>query len=152
MATSAHDFQMDRVYEWEQKVVAPLSSRLIDFDDAQSFIDGVWLAHGWLYPPQVEKLAYRRRNILAAGCRNEVLLRRKNFAWVILHELAHTLTMDEEYHGDGHGPEFVGCYIRLLEKVLDIPAVMSIYTLEKEGVEFSWKRPMGPGQTWKKRR
>lgn len=51
--------------------------------------------------------------------------------WIILHEMAHALTF-----GDGHGPNFVGVYINLVEKYLNIPLAFLHYTANVSNVKF----------------
>lgn len=52
--------------------------------------------------------------------------------WVILHEMAHALTC-----GDGHGPNFVGVYMQLVERWLNIPQALLHYTAREAGVKFA---------------
>jgi len=131
------DSQKQKVYDWERHVVAPLSKRSVPFDQAQAFVDGVWLTHGWLYPPQVSKMPKQATRTMATGCRGEIRLPAHTPDWVILHELAHTLTSNEHGHTDGHGADFVGVYIKLLERVLNIPTLMTMFTLKQANVKFN---------------
>jgi hypothetical protein len=135
------DSQKSKVYAWENNVIAPFSKGAVPFDKAQAFVDGVWLAHGWSYPPQVSLMPKQATRTMATGSRAAVRLQPKTPDWVILHELAHTLTANEDGHGgrynDGHGPDFVGVYIKLLERVLNIPTLMSMYTLRQAGIRYN---------------
>jgi hypothetical protein len=135
------DSQKQRVYDWENAVIAPLSKGGVPFDRAQAFVDGVWLSHGWLYPPQVLLMPKQATATMATGNRAEIRIQANTPDWVILHELAHTLTANEDGHGgrynDGHGADFVGLYIKLLERVLNIPTLMTMYTLKQAGVKFN---------------
>jgi hypothetical protein len=126
------DFQRQRVYDWERKTIAPLTARKVSFESAQTFVNGVWLKSGWLYPPTVGLMAKHATRVFANGTREHINIRENTPVWVILHELAHTLT-----EGDGHGPDFVGMYIKLLDEVLNIPVPMSMYTLTKEKIKFN---------------
>jgi hypothetical protein len=67
----------------------------------------------------------------------ELRLRKKTPAWVILHELAHALNGTIEGDTDAHGPDFVGLYIKLLDKVLDIPLALTMYSLKEAGVKYN---------------
>jgi hypothetical protein len=140
------DFQKQRVYDWENSIILPLSSRKIYFQHAQAFVDGVWLKHGWLYPPQVILIAKQATKIFAKGSRAQIKIRPVTPAWIILHELAHTLTSTIDGKTDGHGPDFVGVYIKLLESVLDIPVPMTMFTLTKSNIKFN----LGAKPHWEK--
>jgi hypothetical protein len=131
------DHQKQRLYAWENAVIAPLSRGAVPFDQAQAFVDGIWLAHGWSYPPQVSLLPKQATRKWATGCRAEIRIKPTTPDWVILHELAHTLTSDEEGKHDGHGAEFVGVYIKLLERVLNIPTLMTMYTLRQAKISYN---------------
>jgi hypothetical protein len=39
----------------------------------------------------------------------------------VLHELAHTCTITVDGDEDGHGPDFMGVYLQLLDQVGNIP-------------------------------
>jgi hypothetical protein len=140
------DFQKQRVYDWEREVIQRCSHQTVQFRDAQAFIDGVFLKHGWLYPPKAKKIAKQTRRAWATGNRAEINLPEVIPAWVILHELAHTLTMTEHEGSEGHGPDFVGIYIKLLDTVLHIPVPMSMYTLTKNNIKFN----LGARPRWEK--
>jgi hypothetical protein len=142
----SRDFQKQRVYDWENGVIRPISSRNILFKDAQAFVDGVFLKHGWLYPPKVSLIPKQATKVLATGSRSELRLRPVTPAWIILHELAHTLTSTIDGNIDKHGPDFVGVYIKLLESVLDIPVPMTMFTLTKSNIKFN----LGAKPHWEK--
>jgi hypothetical protein len=131
------DSQKSKVYAWENSVVAPLSKGAVPFDRAQAFVDGVWLTHGWLYPPEVALMPTQAKRVLATGSRAQLRLRPSTPDWVILHELAHTLTSDIDGRNDGHGAEFVGVYIKLLERVLNIPCLLTMYTLRRDKISYN---------------
>ena len=130
------DFQKSRVYAWEDAVILPRTNVTITFERAQMFIDGVWLAMGKIGAPRAELISKRIKTAVARGCRPYIEIREATPAWVILHELAHSLTMDHDHNGDGHGPKFVAAYMRLLDKVLGIPLALTIYSAQVHGVQF----------------
>lgn len=140
------DYQRQRVYDWENGVILPFSSQQVLFKDAQAFVDGVWLKHGWLYPPKVTLIAKQAHKIFAKGSRAEIKIRPITPAWIILHELAHTLTSDIDGKTDKHGPDFVGVYIKLLESVLNIPVPMCMFTLTERNIKFN----LGAKPHWEK--
>jgi hypothetical protein len=140
------DFQKQRVYDWENSLLPPLCSQKVLFKDAQAFVDGVWLKHGWLYPPHVASIPKQTRRHFATGSRAELRLPPVTPAWVIVHELAHTLTSTFDGKSDRHGPDFVGVYIKLLESVLNIPVPMTMFTLTKSKIKFN----LGAKPHWEK--
>lgn len=131
------DFQKQKVYDWEDKEVRHRTNRVIDFEHAQQFVDGVWLSLGLMYPPKVDLMASHATRIFATGCRGRLQLRMRTPAWIILHELAHALTCTEENTDEGHGADFVGMYLKLLDKVLNIPLPLLLYSLEKTGIKYN---------------
>jgi len=131
------DYQKAKVYAWEDQVVAPRVSLQIPFERAQQYVDGVWIAHGWQHPPLVGLMAKQNKKHLADGCRTQIRIRDTTPAWLILHELAHTLTCDIDGRSDGHGPDFVGIYIQLLEDVEKISRLMCVYTLNGAKIDYN---------------
>ncbi len=118
---------------------APRTNLIISFDRAQMFVDGVWMVLGLIGAPRVSMMPAHAHRTWATGERTELRLRPETSAWVILHELAHALTMDHDGHCDGHGPKFVGMYIKILDKVLNIPLALTMYSLNHHGVKYEWK-------------
>jgi len=132
------DFQKSKVYRWEREVVAPRALNTVLFEQAQMFVDGVFMAHGLLFPPRAELMPNQATRVFAQANRTVLQIREKTPAWIILHELAHTLTMAHDGpEGDGHGPDFVGMYIKLLDRVLNIPLALTMYTLDKAGIKYN---------------
>jgi hypothetical protein len=134
---SGKDYQRSKVYRWEEGAIAPRSSRTVPFDACQGFVDGVFLAHGWNYPPKVIPIRKTSRT-LARGGRHELLLPRGGCPdWVILHELAHTCTITVDQDCDNHGADFMGNYLKLLDRVLGIPLCYTMFTLQGKGIKFN---------------
>ena len=137
------DFQKSKLYAWENAVVEPRTNLTIPFERAQLFVDGVWLSLGFQGPPRVELISPRATVTVAKACRMAVRIPRVTPAWVILHELAHSINKRHDKAPgasvacDGHGPKFVGIYIRLLDKVLNIPLCLTMYSLEKHGLKYA---------------
>ena len=142
----SRDTQKQRVYDWEDRILPPLCGQKVLYKDAQAFVDGVWLKHGWLYPPKVSLMAKQARKIFAQGGREQLKVQPITPAWIILHELAHTLTSTIDGNSDRHGPDFVGIYIKLLESVLNIPVPMTMFTLTKNNIKFN----LGAKPHWEK--
>ena len=124
------DYQRARVYAWEDQEVSPRCHTIVAFANGQTYVDGVWMANGWQRPPQV---IYRRatRRVLSCAYHGEVYLPDTLAGWILLHELAHTLTDDQQ------GPNFVGVYIDLLERVEKLSRLVTMFTLKQAGVDFN---------------
>ena len=125
------DYQRAKVYAWEDKCVAPWCPGIVSFNAGQLYVDGVWLASQWQRPPRVVSLSKRKYTVKAMATYGEVHLPERIPGWIILHELAHSLTDDK------HGPNFVGMYIDLLERVEKLSRVMTMYTLKQAGIDFN---------------
>ncbi len=130
------DHQKSAVYAWEDAILPSRTTSVITFDRAQMFVDGVWLSLGKLGPPRVEPISKRCTRTLARGNRSRVELPTPCPAWVVLHELAHSLTMDHDGRGNMHGKKFVAQYMRLLDRVLGIPLCLLTYSATVHGVHF----------------
>ena len=128
------DYQQRKVYRWEDSVVASrLRDDTITFEDAQTFINGVWLSMGLMHPPLIDKMAAQATKVFACANREFVKIREQTPKWIIIHELAHSMAAE----GEGHGPDFVGIYIKLLQKVLGFPVPVAMYTLKEAGIDFN---------------
>jgi hypothetical protein len=134
---SGKDYQRSKVYRWEDEAIAPRSTRNLSFTDFQGFVDGIFLAHGWFFPPKVRPIR-KTSKTLARGGRHELLLPREGCPdWVVLHELAHTCTITVDEDCDEHGADFMGIYLKLLDKVLDIPLPYTMFTLQGKHIKFN---------------
>jgi hypothetical protein len=112
--TATPDRQRSRVYAWEDANVAPLDRSKIAFSAAQGMVDAIWRELGLQYPPRVEPLPAQARVRIADADRLTIRLPALISSWCLLHELAHCLTTTADGQSDGHGPDFMGIYVRLL--------------------------------------
>jgi len=123
------DFQKSRVYRWEDRHIKPRDQSQVPFDNIQTIVEHCW---PYDHPPKVEAL---HKNARSLGTGHRLRLQFPSHqptpTWIILHELAHALTC-----GDGHGPNYVGVYIQLLEQYLKIPMAFLHYTARASGVKF----------------
>jgi hypothetical protein len=131
--TSARD---RRVYAWENRVVAPLDRSVVPFDRMQAIVDHVWAAEGLRWPPRVRPRRASRAT-LATGSRLAIEAPPELPTWVLLHEVAHALTSTAGGHGDGHGPDFVGTYVRLLVTHCRLDRAMLAETLAVDGIRWN---------------
>ena len=56
--------------------------------------------------------------------------------WVVLHELAHSMTSTFEGHSVGHRAPWLGIYMRLIERYLGIPMLVLTSTAGRAGLDF----------------
>ena len=136
MSQSHRDYQKTALYRWEDEFVNPRVKRMIKIEDAQAFVDGIFLCEKLLFPPKVVLI---RKNVKALGRANreKIELQPFNKTWVVIHELAHSITMEVDSNIEGHGADFVGVYIKLLDKYCDFPLALSMFTLSKTTVKYN---------------
>lgn len=130
------DRQQYAVYAWENHVLTRRGQHL-KFDEIQPVVDYIWNQEGLKYPPKVQTLT---GNDKAAGRGNRVgLWFKKTGADTILviHELAHSLTSDFEYGSNWHNADFLGIYMKLLEKYAGYQLPLLIYTAKKFNLKFN---------------
>ena len=129
------DSQKQRVYDWEDKYIGSKHSDIVVFDNVQSIIDYVWNGMGLEYPPKAILLSKTARKG-GSATRLHVRLQPVTRTWIILHELAHSMTSDEEDNSDRHNAQFVGVYMKLLEKFLNIPSTYLWWSATESKVKF----------------
>ena len=124
------DFQKQRVYDWEDKIIAPRDHSKVPYPNIQAIVDHCWPTP---HPPRVQPLPPNSRKL---GTGHRLRLRFPQTTptptWVILHELAHALT-----YGDGHGPQFVGAYCHLVNRFLGVPLPLLYATARASNVKYS---------------
>lgn len=109
------DYQKSRLYKWENKFVAPLDVTNVSFENLQAITDYVWKDMGLAHPPKVERLPAHNHSCWATGSRMKIRVQERGCpTWVLLHEMAHSLTSDFEGHSHHHGAKFVGKYLDLI--------------------------------------
>lgn len=113
-AMSRGDAAARRLYAWEDAVVAPRDRSRVPFAQLQALVDHVWAEEGLRWPPRVRPLPRQARRTVARATRTAIEAPAELPSWVLLHEVAHALGSDVEGNNDGHGPDFVGRYLRLL--------------------------------------
>ena len=131
------DYQQSKVYAWEAGVINPRTSRQVAFKDAQAFVDGIFICEGLLYPPCVTLLHPNTKRWAGLGSRQEIQIKPVTTVGTLLHEIAHVLTMEIDRSQVGHGPDFVGVYMRLLDKYAGVPLALTMYSLQNTGIEYN---------------
>jgi hypothetical protein len=134
---SRDDRAARRLYAWEDAVVAPRDRSLVPFAQLQALVDHVWAGEGLRWPPRVRPLSGRAHGTVARATRLAVEAPGALPSWILLHELAHALTSTVEGETDGHGPDFVGTYVRLLVRYARLPEALLTDTLTEAGINWN---------------
>ena len=134
--TARRDGQRARVYAWEDAVVAPCDPGTVGFAAAQGMVDAIWSEMGLLYPPCVERLPAQARCRVADANRLRIRLPPQTPSWCLLHELAHAMTSTQDGGSDGHGPVFMGVYLRLLVRYLRLDPAGLADSLHAARIQF----------------
>ena len=128
--------EANRLYAWEDRAVAPRDRSRVPFAQLQALVDHVWAAEGLRFPPRVRPLPKQARATVARATRLAVEAPPELPSWVLLHELAHAMTSTAEGDNDGHGPRFVGLYLRLLVRHARMPEEELARSLRAAGIAF----------------
>ena len=114
--------------------MAPSDPTILLFPDAQAMVDAIWSDMGLRYPPAVGRLSPQASATIARADRLSILLADRTPSWCVLHELAHAMTSHADGRSDGHGPLFMGVYVRLIERYLRIDPQLLIDSLRDAGI------------------
>ena len=125
-----------QLYAWEDAEVAPRDLSLVPFAQLQALVDHVWAGEGLRFPPKVRPLPRQARRTVARATRTAIEAPEALPTWVLLHEIAHALTSTAEEESDGHGPAFVGMYLRLLVRYARMDAAALAASLRRAGIAF----------------
>jgi hypothetical protein len=139
---SRADSAARKLYAWEDAVVAPRDRSRVPFARLQSLVDHVWTAEGLRWPPRVRPLPRQARGTVARATRTAIEAPPELPSWVLLHEVAHALTSDVDGSHAGHGPDFVGLYLRLLVRHVRLDRALLEATLAEAGI--AWTRDARP--------
>lgn len=131
------DYQKSRVYAWENKFIHPRCTRVLCFKECQAFVDGIFLCEGLIGAPKVIPMPKQNRTAMSKANRKSIWVQDTIPASVLIHEMAHSLTMTIDNKSDDHGPDFVGVYIKLLDKYMGIPLALSMYTLSQTKIVYN---------------
>ena len=131
---SRTDVAARKLYAWEDAVVAPRDRSLVPFARLQALVDHVWAAEGLRWPPRVRPLPRQARATVARGSRLAIEAPAALPSWVLLHELAHAMTSTAEGFHHGHGPAFVGVYLRLLGRHAGMDVAWLAASLAEAGI------------------
>ena len=126
------DKQQGLVYQWEQAEIAPKDTTKLFFFQVEPIIRWIWEQENLQYPPLVEKLPKKCRKFCADATRLKVRFADITYTWIVLHELAHSMT--SRYNGltNRHGSLFMEKYCQLLSRYL----LLDYNSLVKSAHEF----------------
>jgi hypothetical protein len=97
-------------------------------------VDAIWADMGLQFPPEVEPLPSQSSATLASATRLAVYLPTQIPSWCLLHELAHAMTSDVDGSSDGHGPIFMGVYLKLIARYLRLDPDRLLESAAMEGI------------------
>jgi hypothetical protein len=97
-------------------------------------VDAIWSDMDLRYPPAVERLSPRATATVASANRLSLRLPDQTPAWCLLHEIAHAMSTTVDGCSDGHGPVFIGLYVRLLVRYLRLDEACLLASLRDAGI------------------
>lgn len=129
------DYQVSKLYNWEQTLP---SGGMIEIENAQAIVNHVWTQEKLDYPPTVVLIDQRTTKWAGKASRMRIQLQPTVCMRVLLHEMSHSMTSSVDCMEGSmqHNEWFVGVYIKLLEKYLNVPMPLMLYTLNKHNVDF----------------
>lgn len=142
-ASRPRDRQRSRVYQWERaaqaatKLQAPPSPDLSELASIQLWLNPIWRAERGRYglakvsPPTIQRPHWGQRRGLAFDHNRSITLPRwARQPWMVLHEMAHHLTPNDE----AHGGRFVGVLIGLLARHTGRSAATMLELAQEHGI------------------
>jgi hypothetical protein len=117
--------------------VAPRDPTVISLQAAQGVVDAIWADMGLRYPPEVEQLPRQATATHANATRLSIFLPERTPSWCLLHELAHAMTSTADGRSDGHGPAFMGLYVKLLVRYLRCDEANLLASLTGAGIAIA---------------
>jgi len=103
---------------------------------ARAVVDAIWSDMDLRYPPAVAPLSRQAATTIARANRLSILPADRTPSWCVLHELAHAMTSRADGRSDGHGPVFMGVYIRLIVRYLRLDPQILIDSLQDARIEI----------------
>jgi hypothetical protein len=100
-------------------------------------VDAIWADLGLKYPPSVERLPRQARRTVAGANRLSLYLPDTTPDWCLLHELAHALSSTADGVSDGHGPVFMGLYVKLLIRYVRLDEAKLLASLGEAGIDVN---------------
>jgi hypothetical protein len=97
-------------------------------------VDAIWSEMDLRYPPAVERLPRHATATLASADRLSLCLPAQTPSWCLLHEIAHAMSTTDDGCSDGHGPVFMGLYVRLLVRYLRLDEAWLLASLRDSAI------------------
>ena len=129
------DYQKTRCYRWEGVNMAPLGQSEVALENAQAFVDHIWSGEGLQYPPRVS-LMNHSTTVGASANRLEIFVPPVVKTWILIHEIAHSMSSTFDGASCGHGPTWVGLYIKLACKYMGGDMLTLMTSARRAGVDF----------------
>ena len=117
--------------------MAPRDRTTIAFASAGDMVDAIWSDMDLRHPPAVERLPRHATATLASANRLSLFLPDRLPAWCLLHEIAHAMSTTIEGCSDGHGPIFMGLYVRMLVRYLRLDEAGLLASLQAAGITIA---------------
>ena len=117
--------------------MTPRDQTTIAFASAQAMVDAIWADMDLRYPPAVERLPRHATATLASANRLSLCLPVRTPAWCLLHEIAHAMNTTDDGRSDGHGPIFIGLYVKLLVRYLRLNEAYLLASLREVGISIA---------------
>lgn len=135
------DAQQNRAYDWERMYIAKHDVQKVPFNQIKFVVDYMWKGEGLEHPPIVSPLPKPYGNVEADSTRLELRFKPFTNTWVIIHELAHSMTSMATGLSNYHGELWLGRYMQLLYKYLKIPMDYLQSTALQSGLRFDCNPP-----------
>lgn len=129
------DVQRQKVYRWEDSFVGKRDRSRLTVAQAAAMVPHIWRDMGLEHPPRVEAVAAHATRQQGAANRTSILFRDGAPSFVLLHELAHSMTCDVDGTSERHGPVYVGVYLTLLERYMRIDRTEALASLKAAGIK-----------------
>lgn len=139
MSKQHRDYQQSKLYRWENTIVGSKDMSQVPYDNIQNIVNYIWEGEGLLYPPTVVPKPKQKTTAFADATRMKIRFdeHRTTPTWIIIHEVAHSMTSNIDGISAKHGPHYLGVYMKLLDKY--IPGVslsVLMYTAKEAGLDF----------------
>jgi hypothetical protein len=97
-------------------------------------VNAIWSDMDLRYPPAVARLSRRATTTVDSATRLSLWLPDRTPAWCLLHEIAHAMSTTVDGRSDGHGPVFMGLYVRMLVRYLRVDEPFLLASLRDAGI------------------
>jgi len=139
------DDQRSKIYTWEWAVVPHWDTTKVFYKNAQEIVNLIWLEEGFKYPPTITTLRPNATATAAKAVREgntltiQIKRKRRTRAFILIHEIAHHMLEKSKWVDTepDHGPKFVGIYMKLLRKYLNIPLIHLMVRAHQHGVRYN---------------